>query len=84
MHLLAENIAGNKDAPQMLLSARKWRNEPAMAAQVWNSIFDFLLRVEKFLNHLKINISFLSKIFQLMKEKYEWKIFVSSRMHFDL
>ena len=82
MHLLAENIAGNKDAPQMLLSARKWRNEPAMAAQVWNSIFDFLLRVEKFLNHIKI--SFLLQTFQLIKEKYEWKIFVSSRMHFDL
>ena len=82
MHLLAENIAGNKDAPQMLLSARKWRNEPAMAAQVWNSIFDFLLRVEMFLNHL--NISFLSQIFQLIKEKYEWKIFISSRMHLDL
>ena len=82
MHLLAENIAGNKDAPQMLLSARKWRNEPAMAAQVWNSIFDFLLRVEKFLNHQ--NISFLSQIIQLIKEKYEWKIFISTRMHLDL
>ena len=82
MHLLAENIAGNKDAPQMLLSARKWRNEPAMAAQVWNSIFDFLLRVEKLLNH--IIISFLSQTFQLIKEKYEWKIFISSRMHLDL
>ena len=34
MDLLAENIAGSKDAVQMLLSARKWRNEPAMAAQV--------------------------------------------------
>ena len=42
MELLAKNIAGNRDARQMLVSAKRWRNEPAMAAQIWNSIFDFL------------------------------------------
>ena len=26
----------------MLVSAKRWRNEPAMAAQIWNAIFDFL------------------------------------------
>ena len=42
MELLAKNIAGGRDARQMLVSAKRWRNEPAMAAQIWNAIFDFL------------------------------------------
>ena len=46
MELLSNEIAGNRDAKQMLVSAQRWRNEPVMAAQIWNAIFDFVKNSE--------------------------------------
>ena len=80
MHLLAHSISGSKSAQQLLITARKWKNEPAMAASIWNCIFDFLKNSNDPAFFLEDCISTFEKYYN--DHEYKLPLILSANMYY--
>ena len=80
MHLLANHISGSKSAKQLLITARKWQNEPAMAATIWNCIFDFLKNSNEPAYFLEDCISIFEKYYN--DHEYKLPLILSANMYY--